>query len=102
MAQDTHIYGEVDSKTDLKQIFLDIRRDVNSAKSRSALTELYKRAGYLITLTQAPSWQEKFGSEADDFRAVAEEEFSITARKINRRAREIGTDPDYDEHWGED
>jgi hypothetical protein len=40
MAHDTHIYGEVNSKTGLKQIFLDIRHDVEEAKSRPALTEL--------------------------------------------------------------
>jgi hypothetical protein len=31
---------------------------------------------------------------------VAEDEFANTARKINRRAEEVGTDPDYDETWG--
>lgn len=102
MAKDTHIYGEVDNKTDLKQVFLDIRHDVDKAKSRSELTELYRRAGYLITLTHAPSWEKKFGDEADDLRDVAEDEFGITARKINSRAKDIGTDADYDETWGED
>ena len=28
MAQDTHIYGEVNSKTGLKQVFTEIRHDV--------------------------------------------------------------------------
>src|SRR5689334_19173132 len=51
MAKDTHVYGEVDNKTDLKEVFSQIRQDVEHAKSRSDLTELYKRAGYLITLT---------------------------------------------------
>jgi hypothetical protein len=100
MAQDTHIYGEVKSETGLKNVFLEIRRDVEGAKSRPALTELYKRAGYLITLTHAPSWEEKFGKEATKLRQAAKKEFTTTARKINRRAKEIGTDPDYDEKWG--
>jgi hypothetical protein len=56
MAQDTHIYEEVNSKTGLKRIFMEIRHDVKEAKSRPELTELYKRAGYLITLTHAPAW----------------------------------------------
>ncbi len=55
MPQDTHIYGEVESQTGLKKIFREIRQDVEKAKSRPDLTELYKRAGYLITLTHAPS-----------------------------------------------
>jgi len=101
MPQDTHIYGEVNSKTGLKKIFTEIRHDVERAKSRPDLTELYKRAGYLITLTHAPSWEEKFGREATSLRKAAKEEFSTTARKINRRAKEIGAEADYDETWGD-
>ena len=101
MAHDTHIYGEVHSKTDLKKIFTAIRRDVKEASSWPDLTELYKRAGYLITLTYAPSWEEKFGKEAAQLRKVATEEFGTTARKINQRAEQIGTAADYDETWGE-
>jgi hypothetical protein len=101
MAVDQHIYGEVENKTDLKEVALAIRHDVERADSRPALTELYRRAGYLVTLTRAPSWREKFGSEADDLRRVAEDEFATTARAVNRRAKAIGTEPDYDETWGE-
>ncbi len=101
MAHDTHVYGKVDSISGLKNVFLEIRRDVDSAGSRAALTELYKRAGYLITLTHAPSWREKFGRGASKLRAAAEREFRTTARKINRRAKEIHTHADYDEKWGE-
>ena len=101
MAKDTHLYGEVNSKTGLKDIFREIRQDVQAAKSRQGLTELYKRAGYLITLTHAPSWEEKFGRRSASLRRVAEEEFGTTARKINRRANAIGTEADYDEKWGD-
>lgn len=100
MARDSHIYGQVNSKTGLKEVFKEIRQDVDGAKSRPALTELYKRAGYLITLTHAPSWKEKFGREAAQYRQVAEQEFSSTARKINRRAKQIGAKADYDDKWG--
>ncbi len=101
MAQDTRIYGEVDNQTDLKEISTAIRKDVDGAKSREGLTELYRRAGYLVTLTHAPSWKEKFGGRADRLRTVAEEEFARTARKVNRRAKAIGVDADYDERWGD-
>ncbi len=100
MATDRHIYGEVNSKTGMQRIFREIRQDVGSAKSRPALSELYKRAGYLITLTHAPSWEEKFGRNATGLRHVAEKEFTTTAHKINRRAEQIGTEADYDEKWG--
>jgi len=100
MAEDRHVYGTVNSKTGVKRVFTDIRRDIEAARSRPALTELYKRAGYMITLTYAPSWEEKFGREAATLRRVGEEEFRKTAHKINRRAQAIGTEADYDERWG--
>lgn len=100
MHHDSHIYGEVNSKADLKKVFAAIRDDVDKAKSRPDLTELHKRAGYLVTLSHAPSWEEKFGHEITDLRQAATAEFSVTARKINRRAKAIGTDADYDESWG--
>ena|SRR5437899_2253777 len=96
-----HIYGEVDNKTDMRTVFHEIRNDVEEAKSRRTLTELHRRAGYLITLTYAPSWEEKFGARAEALREVAREEFARTARGINRRAKEIGVEPDYAETWGD-
>jgi hypothetical protein len=101
MAENRHVYGEVKSKTSMKKVFMAVRRDVENAKSRPALTELYKRAGYLITLTHSPSWEEKFGRGAAGLRRIGKEEFSKTAKKINRRAAQIGTAADFDEKWGD-
>lgn len=95
------VYGEVDSKSDLRDIFTEIRKDVDNADSRGALTELYRRAGYLITLSHASSWETKFGDEIGEIRKVGEEEFARTARAINQRADAVGTDADYDEKWGD-
>ena len=100
MAQDRHIYGGVNSANSLKGVFREIRKDVDTARSRPALSELYKRAGYLITLTHAPAWRKKFGTQASSLRQVAKEEFHSTARKINRRAEAIGAKADYDTVWG--
>jgi hypothetical protein len=100
MAATRQIYGEVKSKTGMKRVFTEIRQDVANARSRPSLTELYRRAGYLITLTHAPSWEKKFGRDAAALRHVGEEEFRKTARKINRRATAIGTDANFDETWG--
>jgi hypothetical protein len=100
MAKEKQIYGEINNKADMQKVFSAIRRDVDQAKSRPALTELYKRAGYLITLTHAPSWEVKFGQETQALRALGEDEFRKTARKINRRAEQIGTEAEYDEEWG--
>jgi hypothetical protein len=101
MAEDRHIYGEVQSPTSLKQLFRAIRRDVKQAQERPGLTELYKRAGYLITLTHSPAWEEKFGTNVQSLRQIAGEEFVATARMINRRAKQVGTAADYDETWGD-
>ncbi len=100
MATNHYIYGEVNSRTGLKHIFREIRQDVSHARSRPALTELYKRAGYLITLTNAPAWKKKFGREAGLYHQVAKEEFASTARRINSKAKQIGAEADYDEKWG--
>ena len=101
METNRHIYGEINSKTGMRKVFSEIRKDVSQAKSRPALSELYKRAGYLITLTHAPSWKEKFGREASELRKVGEKEFSTTAKKINSQAKKIGAEADFDEKWGE-
>jgi hypothetical protein len=100
MAADHHIYGEVDNENDLKRIFSQIRCEEEQADSRPALTELYRRAGYLVTLTHSPAWEKKFGSRIETLRQIAADEFRETARKINQRARQIGTEADYDETWG--
>jgi len=101
MAKGRQIYSEINNKSDMEKVLLEIRHDVDRANSRAALTELYKRAGYLITLTHAPAWVTKFGRDARVLRKLGEEEFSKTARKINRRAEQIGVKADYDEKWGE-
>jgi len=100
MATNRHIYGEIKNKTDMRKVFSEIRKDVAQAGSRPTLTELYKRAGYLITLTHAPSWKEKFGKEASELRQIGEKEFTTTAKKINSRAKKIGAEADFDEKWG--
>lgn len=100
MATNRHIYGEIKNKTDMRKVFSEIRKDVSHAGSRPTLTELYRRAGYLITLTHAPSWKEKFGKEASELRQLGEKEFTSTVKKINSRAKKIGTEADFDEKWG--
>jgi hypothetical protein len=101
MATDRPTYGEVETTTDLKRAFAALRRDAEHADTHERLTELYRRAGYLITLTHAPSWRERFARQADDLRRAGQREFSTTAHTLNQRARAIGIEADYDEVWGE-
>lgn len=93
-------YGHINNEGDMRLVFREIRDEVAKAASRPTLTELYRRAGYLITLTYAPSWAGKFGREAGQLRRVAEDEFHATAQLVNSRAAQIGTDADYHESWG--
>lgn len=71
IADDEHIYGEVDKESDLRQIFAEIRREVAQATTREALTKRHCRAEYLITLTYSPAWPKKFGPKIDVLRQVA-------------------------------
>jgi hypothetical protein len=94
------VYGEVNSDEDLRKIFADIRGDVAAARSREELTQLFRRAEYLVTLTYAPAWQKKFGAGVEALRRIAAAEFTTTARAINQRAAAVGAPADYDETWG--
>jgi Icc-related predicted phosphoesterase len=99
MDRDTHLQpGEV-NKIDLRSIFQEIREDVEKATSREALAELYKQTGYYITLTHATPINEKVDPTVKEERGIAEQEFARTVRKINDRAKKIGTEADFNESW---
>jgi hypothetical protein len=94
------VYGHVSSKADIDRIFAEIRDDLSHAGSRATLTELYRRAGYLITLTYAPSWEDRFGDKAASLRHEAEVDFRKLVKQLNAKAERIGEKGDYDENWG--
>lgn len=64
MGKGKPIYGHVASARDVSKIGSMIRRDMKKAKNRAELTELVKRAQYLMTLSGAwnskpsPAWSE--------------------------------------------
>ena len=94
MATDTH-----HKEKDLHQVFREIREDVEKAQTHDELTELYKRTGYMITMTHATPFEEKQDRELKRRRETTEREYARTVRMINKRAGEIGVDADYNEHW---
>ena len=94
------IYGEVKTLKDIRDIFAKIRSDIRKAKSRERLTELYRRAGYIITLTHSPAWRKAFRGKIRRMRAVAKEEFTKTANAINKKADRLGIRDSYDTKWG--
>lgn len=95
-----HIYGEVEKVSDIRKIANKIRRDVRKAKNKSRLTELHKRAMYLVTLTFSPAWIKHFSGSISKARSVAKQEFKKTAKLINKRAKQLGIAKRYDETWG--
>ena len=98
MAGDPPTDSEV-NKINLRQIFREIREDVEQVTTREALTELYKQAGYYITLTHSTPIDEKVDRTIKTQRGITEREFARTVRKINQRAKKIGTEADFNESW---
>ena len=99
MTRDTHINDEVNDRTDLRHTFREIREDVEKARSREDLTELYKRTVYMIMMTHSSPLDEKFDRKMRRRQEIAEREFARAVRMINRQAKKIGIETDYNENW---
>ena len=95
------VYLEIDSKAVLKDAFAEIREEVRKATSRLELTDLYNRAGYLITLAYDSFWERKFFDDIEEIRDTANTEFLLTTRAINSQAEKIGFEGNYDEVWAD-
>ena len=76
-------------------------RDVEPRLVWPALTARLSSARRSCSDRIAPSWEVQFGQETRALRQLGGKEFRKTARKINRRAEQIGTEAEYDEEWGE-
>jgi hypothetical protein len=98
MLKDTHAGGEMHEK-DLHRIFREIREDVEKAQTHEELTELYKRTGYMITMTHATPIREKADREMKSRRDIAEDEFGRTVHTINERAEQLGVEAGFSESW---
>jgi hypothetical protein len=93
-------YGQIEGVADVDRIFDAIRADIVTAQGRADLTRLYRRAGYLVTLTYSRPWRVKFGDQLPNLREEARRQFEATVQDINRRAQSLGLDADYDERRG--
>jgi len=99
MTRDTLINEEITSdRTDVKRTFKEIREAVEKASSREDLTELYKQAVYMILMTHSTPVDEK-DRAMKKRREAAEKEFTRTVRMINRQAKKIGVEANYNEDW---
>lgn len=95
------IITEVNNRTDLRRIFKEIREDIEKANSREDLNKLYKRTVYMIMMTHASPLDVKSDREMKRRREITEREFARTVRMVNRQAKKIGTQADYNEKWDE-
>jgi hypothetical protein len=99
MAKDTLI-DEIHDRKDLQRTFQEIREAIEKAESKEDLTELYKQTVYMILMTHSSPLNEK-DREMKRRRETTEREFGRTVRMINRRAKKIGVEADYNEKWEE-
>ena len=97
MLEDKLIYLEVDNQTNLRNVFSEIRADIDQADSRYKLDGIYNRAGYVVVLVNDAFWERKFSEDIDNMRSIAEAEFRETARRLNMHAEKIGMAGNYDE-----
>jgi glycyl-tRNA synthetase beta subunit len=85
--------------TDVRGRFREIQGALEQAGSQEDLTELYKRSVHIILMTHSSPLDEKVDREQKRRRETAEREFARTVRMINRRAKKIGVEADYNENW---
>lgn len=85
--------------TDVRGRFKEIRSALDQAQSREHLTEIYKRSVHMILMTHSSPLNEKVDRDLKRRRETAEREFTRTVRLINKQAKKIGTEADYDEDW---
>lgn len=85
--------------TDVRARFREIREAVDRAETREDLTELYKRSVHMILMTHSTPVNENVDRDLKRRRLTAEKEFARMIRTINRRAKKIGEEPDFDENW---
>lgn len=98
MAKDTLIEEIHEDRKHVRRTFKEIRDVVEKAETREDLTELYKQTVYMILMTHSSPINEN-DREMKKRREAAEREFGRTVRSINRRAKKIGVEPDYNEDW---
>ena len=100
MAKDTLLEEIHEDRKHVRRTFKEIRDVVGKAGSKEDLTELYKQAVYMILMTHSSPLNEK-DRDLKRRRETAEREFVRTIRMINRRAKQIGMEADYNENWEE-
>src|SRR5215208_1608906 len=99
MTNESLIKNMESDPTDVRGRFKEIREDIEKAESQEDLTLLYKRSVHMILMTHSSPLDENVDRELKRRRVTAEREFARTVRMINRRAKKIGVEADYDEHW---
>ena len=99
MTKDTLLNEVTEDRRDVSHTFEEIRAALEKAKSKEDLTELYKQCVYMILLTHSSPVEEKYEKDMRRRRETTEKEFARTVRMINKQAKKIGVEADYNEDW---
>lgn len=92
------IYGHISGPTSITKINRQIRNDIEQAGDRSEITELVARSRYLWAIVQGPNLETKLKNKGKygDTKQRVKDEYNKTAKKANRRAKELGFEANYD------
>lgn len=99
LPKEPHDKDDVNPRTDLRGTFKEIREHIEKAQSKEDLTELYKRSVYMILMTHSSPIDDKLDRELKKKRETTESEFVRSVRLINRQAKKLGLEADYNEDW---
>ncbi|MCC6793811.1 MAG: hypothetical protein IT366_01735 [Candidatus Hydrogenedentes bacterium] len=95
----THYAQKITSPADVDRLFQELYLDVAEAHSRADLAELYSRAEYWASLAASPVWRRNLGNPKSVISTDGLFQFQRVARRINRRAKQIGLDAHFAESW---
>lgn len=99
LPKEPHDKNDVNPRTDLRGTFKEIRETIEKAQSKEDLTELYKRSVYMILMTHSSPVDDQLDLELKRKRETTEREFARAVRMINRQAKKLGIEPDYNDDW---
>ena len=99
LPKEPHDKDDVNPRTDLRGTFKEIREAIEKAQSKEDLTELYKRSVYMILMTHSSPVDDKLDRELKKKRETTEKEFVRAVRMLNRQAKKLGLEADYNEDW---
>lgn len=93
-------YDDLNTTADLATYFSRTYKAIDEAENRTQLDAIYEDVIGLVKFTYSLRWREKFGDvDADDYQKFVVTKYQKVSQMLNRRARELGSEPDFSEEW---